>query len=298
MSSTERTLDFRDHRRELDANRYVYAVVSRRSGGLSIGVNLNPDKVCNFDCPYCQVDRRVPGGDREVDLAVLEAELDGLLGLVGSGELWGVSPFDTARPEHRRVNDIAFAGDGEPTSCKGFPEAVRLVGRLREKHGLDGASGEPVKVHLLTNATLFHRSRVQEGLRALDELGGVIWAKLDAGTQEAFERVDGTSLPLRRIVDNLILAARERPIVLQCLFFTWEGEAPSTLERDAWAGRLAEILEAGGQVAQVQVYSIARKPADSRCGVLSTEALEDIAARARALGLDTTVTPGVSLSEP
>lgn len=286
--SAPRTLDFRDHRRELASNRYVYAVVSRRSGGLSIGINLNPDKVCNFDCPYCQVDRTVPGGAREVNLARLEAELDGLLHLVGSGRLWEVPPFDTAAPAHRRVNDIAFAGDGEPTSCKVFPEAVRLVGRLRAEHDLP-----EVKVHLLTNATLFHRPRVQEGLSALDELGGVIWAKLDAGTQAWFELVDGTSLPLRRIVDNLILAARQRPIVLQCLFFTWEGQGPSAAEGEAWAGRISEILAAGGRIAEVQVYSIARRPADPRCGVLPRAALEDLAARARALGVPVRVTPGV-----
>lgn len=286
--SAPRTLDFRDHRRELDENRYVYAVVSRRSGGLSIGINLNPDKVCNFDCPYCQVDRTVPGGAREVDLARLEAELDGLLQLVGSGRLWQVPPFDTAAPAHRRVNDIAFAGDGEPTSCRVFPEAVRLVGRLREAHELP-----EVKVHLLTNATLFHRPRVQEGLAALDEVGGVIWAKLDAGTQSYFELVDGTSLPLRRVVDNLILAARERPIVLQCLFFTWEGQGPSEAEGEAWAGRIAEILEAGGRIAEVQVYSIARSPADARCGVLPLSELEALGDRARALGLPVRVTPGV-----
>ncbi|HNC96138.1 MAG TPA: radical SAM protein, partial [Myxococcota bacterium] len=58
----KRRLDFADHRRDLGDNRYIYAVVSRRARGLSIGINLNPDKVCNFDCPYCQVDRRVPGG--------------------------------------------------------------------------------------------------------------------------------------------------------------------------------------------------------------------------------------------
>jgi len=59
-----RRLDFRDHRRQLDENRYVYAVVSRRARGLSIGVNMNPDKRCNFDCPYCQVDRTTPAGPR------------------------------------------------------------------------------------------------------------------------------------------------------------------------------------------------------------------------------------------
>ena len=45
------------HERRFEANRFVYPVLSRRSKGLSLGVNLNPDKVCNFDCIYCQVDR-------------------------------------------------------------------------------------------------------------------------------------------------------------------------------------------------------------------------------------------------
>ena len=45
------------HARTYQQNRFVYPVLSRRSGGLSLGINLNPDKVCNFDCIYCQVDR-------------------------------------------------------------------------------------------------------------------------------------------------------------------------------------------------------------------------------------------------
>ena len=63
-----RRLDFKDHRRDLGENRYVYAVVSRRARGLSIGVNLNPDKVCNFDCPYCQVDRTTPGASPRIEV--------------------------------------------------------------------------------------------------------------------------------------------------------------------------------------------------------------------------------------
>ena len=46
---------FTSHPREFEENRYVYAVLSRRAGGVSIGVNLNPDKRCNFRCVYCQV---------------------------------------------------------------------------------------------------------------------------------------------------------------------------------------------------------------------------------------------------
>lgn len=289
MTHPRRTLDFRDHRRELHDNRYIYAVVSRRSRGLSIGVNLNPDKACNFDCPYCQVDRTVPGGPRAVDVATLSAELDDLLQRVADGSLWSLSPFDTAAPAMRRVNDIAFAGDGEPTACPTFPEAVEAVGKIREKYGLQG-----VAIHLLTNATLFDRARVQRGLTALDALGGEIWAKLDAGTPEWFARVDGTKLPFQRVLDNIEQAAIARPIVLQCLFPTLDGEGPDDAEIAAWADRVARILAAGGRIREVQVTTVARRPAVSTVGPLSTERLEEIAAAVRPLGVGVAVYPGLA----
>ncbi len=283
-----RRLDFRDHRRELDDNRYVYAVVSRRSRGLSIGVNLNPDKACNFACAYCQVDRTRPGGPREVDPARLASELDHLLALVAGGELWSVPPFDTAPPALRRVNDIAFAGDGEPTACPVFAEAVGVVGRLRAARGLDA-----VRVILLTNATLFHRPAVWAGLEALAALDGEIWAKLDAGTQAWFEVVDGTRLSLDRVVDNITRAARRWPLTLQCMFPTWEGAPPPPAEIDAWLGRVRAILDAGGRLREVQVCSVARRPADPRIGVLPEEGLREIADRVRRLGVPATVVPGI-----
>src|SRR5208337_2924275 len=81
---------FQTHSRSFEDNRFVYAVVSRRSGGLSIGVNLNPEKSCNFDCVYCQVDRTVRGGPalRKGDLPQLAAELDEMVELAVSGRLF------------------------------------------------------------------------------------------------------------------------------------------------------------------------------------------------------------------
>ena len=284
-----RRLDFRDHRRELNDNRYVYAVVSRRARGLSIGINLNPDKVCNFDCPYCQVDRRVPGPKGPVELARLEAELDDLLARVADHTLWSLSPFDTADPALRVVRDIAFAGDGEPTSSPAFPGAVEVVGRMRDKYALT-----ELQVSLLTNATLLARPSVQLGLERLAALGGVVWAKLDAGTDAWFQRVDGTSLPLRHVVRQITAAARQHPLVLQCLFPSLGGAGPSDAELDAWAARIQEILDAGGRIREVQVTTIARRPADPTVGALPASRLEEIADRARSLGLVVNVYPGLS----
>src|SRR5690349_20307833 len=109
-----------DHRRQFADNRYVYAVVSRRSKGVSVGINLNPDKICNFDCVYCQVDRTTPGGPGEVELPVLLAELEAVLDAVASGRLFEEERFRTTPETQRRLNDIAFSGDGEPTTCPTF----------------------------------------------------------------------------------------------------------------------------------------------------------------------------------
>jgi wyosine [tRNA(Phe)-imidazoG37] synthetase (radical SAM superfamily) len=270
-----RELTFADHDRGLDGNRYVYAVLSRRARGLSIGVNLNPDKVCNFDCPYCQVDRTVPGGPAEIDVAVLAAELEALVARARSGDLWRQPLFATAPEPLRRVADVAFAGDGEPTTPREFPAAARSARAVIERSGLR------IPLRLLTNATLFDRPRVRAALACFDEL----WCKLDAGTEPYFHRVDGTRLPFRKILDNLLAVARERPIVIQGMFVAMAGEGPPEAEIDAWAGRLREIVEGGGGIDRVQVYTVARRPADARVEALGDERLERIAARVRAEGL-------------
>ena len=273
--AVKRQLDYRDHSRELDSNRYVYAVVSRRARGLSVGVNLNPDKVCNFDCPYCQVDRTVPGGPPKVDLPALRGELEALLGRVGSGSLWSSPPFDTVAAELRRVADIAFSGDGEPTTPAAFPGAADAAREVRDRLGLD------VPLRLITNATRFDRPSVRRALGSFDEL----WCKLDAGTPSYFALVDGTRFRFEKLLANLLAVARERPIVIQSLFLTWEGRAPDPEELDAWARRLCGIVDGGGRIDHVQVYTVVRQPADHRVGPLSASALEEIAARARAAGL-------------
>jgi len=270
-----RRLDFRDHRRQIDANRYVYAVVSRRARGLSVGVNLNPDKACNFDCPYCQVDRTIPGGSPRIDVPALGEELDHLLVRASGSDFWTRPPFDTVEPGLRRVVDVAFAGDGEPTTPPEFPAAARAAREVRDGR----APGAPLR--LLTNATLLHKERVRSALREFDEL----WCKLDAGTEEYFHRVDGTRIPFRLILDNLLLIARERPIVVQSLFPTFDGRGPSDPEVEAWTDRLRGIVDGGGRIDLVQVYTVARTPADPKVGSLDPTALASIADRARKAGL-------------
>jgi wyosine [tRNA(Phe)-imidazoG37] synthetase (radical SAM superfamily) len=262
-----------EHQRRFEANRFVYPVLSRRSRGISLGVNLNPDKVCNFDCIYCQVDRTRQSETRFVDLEPLLAELDWALELVTSGAVYATEKFRDTPAELRRLNDIAFSGDGEPTTYRNFDEIVAACAAVKRRRGLDA-----VKMVLITNASMFHRPHVERGLATLDANQGEIWAKLEAGTDEYYHRVERTPIPFRQILDNITVAARVRPLVIQSLFMRIEGEPPSPDELRAFCDRLIEITAAGGQIRLVQIYTVARRPAESFVAPLADSEVDAIAA--------------------
>lgn len=247
-----------DHARLFERNRFVYPVLSRRSGGISIGVNLNPDKVCNFDCIYCQVDRRSQSETRFVETDALLAELRSTLELVTSGAVYETPKFRSVPQHLRRLNDIAFSGDGEPTTYKNFDELMEQCAGVKREAGLG-----IVKMVLITNASMFHRPHVERGLAVLDRNNGEIWAKLDAGTDEYYHLIERTPIPFRQVLDNITTAARVRPLVIQSLFMRVSGEPPSLAELDAFCNRLNEITTAGGRLKLVQIYTIARRPAES-----------------------------------
>jgi wyosine [tRNA(Phe)-imidazoG37] synthetase (radical SAM superfamily) len=247
-----------NHARRFEDNRFVYPVLSRRSGGISVGVNLNPDKVCNFDCIYCQVDRTTTSETRFVEMGQLLAELEDTLELVTSGRIFEHEKFRDTPAELRRLNDIAFSGDGEPTTYKNFDEIIAACADLKRRQRLGG-----VKMVLITNASMFHRPHVARGLEILDQNNGEIWAKLEAGTEEYFKLIDRTTIPFRQILDNITAAARVRPLVIQALFMRVNGQPPGQEELQAFCDRLSEIRAAGGKLSLVQVYTVARKPTES-----------------------------------
>ena len=264
---------FANHARSFAENKFVYPVLSRRSGGISIGVNLNPDKVCNFDCIYCQVNRVSRSETRFVEVEQLLAELDEMLALVSSGELFRDEKFAAVPAELRRLNDIAFSGDGEPTTYRNFDEIIAACAELKRKHGL-----ADVKLVLITNASMFHRPAVERGLAILDANQGEIWAKLEAGTEAYFKLVERTTIPFRQVLDNIAAAAKVRPLVIQALFMRIHGEPPSPDELNAFCDRLSEIVAAGGAIKLVQVYTVARQPAESYVAPLTDAEVDAIVA--------------------
>jgi wyosine [tRNA(Phe)-imidazoG37] synthetase (radical SAM superfamily) len=269
---------FSSHPRRWRTYRYVYPVISRRAHGLSIGINLNPDAACNFDCIYCCTNRREPRHNPPLDLKVLEAELRQLVEMRDA--LFDEPEFRDLPPDYRRLNDIAFSGNGEPTASPVFAEAVRIAVDVRRAFQLDEA-----KLVLITNGCFLTRRTIAPALALLDENNGEIWAKLDAGTEAYFQRVNRATCTLQHVLNSILERARTRPLVLQSLFVRIDGEPPADEEVAAYAERVRWLVTRGGALKLVQVYTVARRTAEDNVEPLQPAALERIADTIRPLGV-------------
>jgi wyosine [tRNA(Phe)-imidazoG37] synthetase (radical SAM superfamily) len=263
--------------RDFLGNRFVYTVISARARGLSVGVNLTPDKQCNFDCPYCEVDRLVPGRDAELDLDVMSAELTAMLAFVHAGKLQDDPPYASVPPDLLRLRHVAISGDGEPTFCPQFCEAVETVVHVRARAGLPF-----FKIVLITNASNLDATEVQEGLRLLTRRDE-IWAKLDGGTQAYMERINKTVVPPEKILSNILLVARQRPVVIQSLFPALKGIGPDDEEIAHYVQRLQSLKDAGAEIPLVQIYSATRPTPNSAVGHLPLRRLSQIAQAVRSV---------------
>lgn len=269
---------FSQHSRSWRDFAYVYPVISRRSAGLSLGINLNVNAACSFNCVYCQVDRRVGRRLQRVELSVVESELRHLVERWQT--LFNEPEFLQVPTAYRRLNDLAFSGDGEPTASAMFPQAAALAVKVRRI-----AAPPETKIVVITNACHLDRTEVAATLALLDEHQGEIWAKLDAGTEAYFQAVNRTHFTLEHVLKNLLATARLRPIVIQSLFMRLHGKPPSEAELHAYLNRLRWLLDQGGKVKLVQVYSLARATAEPYVTALEPERLEAIAASIRPLGV-------------
>jgi len=209
-------------------------------------------------------------------LSILSSELEHLFALIEKGVLWSIHPFSTAKKEHQIVRDISFSGDGEPTICPEFTDAVETLMQQRSKYGL-----EQVPVNVFSNATMFRRESVRKGLEILWKNKGRVWAKLDAGTEQWYRRVDASLVPFARVLSNIQWASKQAPIIRQCMFHAFGKEEPSEEEISAWAMQIDTLLEQGGEIEWIQVYTVARQPSQREVLPLSQDRLEKIAEAAR-----------------
>jgi histidinol dehydrogenase len=227
----------------------VYPVYSRRSKGLSVGINLFPDqKLCSFDCPYCEV---FPfKTDIRFSLSVMEGALRSALAEAAEREI--------------PVRDICFSGNGEPAMSAHFREALEAAARIR-----DEAVPEAVLV-LITNGTglldagtfdFLRKAAVPRGASrdapggasrdtqrgtAADALGLQIWLKLDAGTPSWYEQMDRSRVPFAALIEKIREFARLAPVTIQTMICAVRGRVAPAEEEAAWVRLVAGLCNGVG----------------------------------------------------
>jgi wyosine [tRNA(Phe)-imidazoG37] synthetase (radical SAM superfamily) len=275
-----------NHDRDYAGFTYVYPVVSRRAGGVSVGINLNPNNACNWACVYCQVPNLVRGSAPEIDLALLESELRAMLSDILDGDF-----MQSRVPEGaRRLNDIALSGNGEPTSARVFPRVIALIAQVMADFGLLGE----IKLVLITNGSLADRPYVRDGLKQMAKLNGEVWFKLDSATAAGMRTINQTRISPEKHYARLAITAGLCPTWLQTCVFAMDGAAPSEEEQQAYLALVRRIRSDGIPVKGVLLYGLARpsmQPQAPRLSAVPSAWLDAYADRIRAAGLEVKVSP-------
>ena len=277
-------LESNNHNRDIAGLKYIYPVLSRRAGGLSVGINFNTNNACNWRCIYCQVPDLKLGAAPEMDFQLLEDELRFFLQTVIQGDFY--QRFQVA--EHQRViKDIAISGNGEPSSLKDFTKAVELIGQVATELGVFPDS----HYVLITNGSLIHLPKVQDGLKVLKTYGGEVWFKLDSATEQGQTLINNAQQSCQSHINNLILATQYCPTKLQICLLDCDSKGLTEKEQTALLDLLANI-KANTDLQSVMLYTIARpslQPEAHRLAPLQVTVLNDFADEIRRMGFDVSV---------
>jgi histidinol dehydrogenase len=242
-----------NHRKREDGS-LIYPVYSRRSGGLSIGINLFPDKkMCSFDCPYCEV---FPFATTVKFVATtLKNEL--------------VYAINSAKYHSITVQNICLSGNGEPTLSPHFKKALEAAHRIQKK-----AAPESNLV-VITNGTGLLQDDIFTFLQTSVALYGLnLWLKFDAGTGEWYRAVNRSGIAFDSLISKIKEFVRVSPVTLQTILCLIGGKLPSEEEESAWNDLALELAKTGN-VKDFQLYGKARPaPEDPLAEAVSESYLE------------------------
>jgi wyosine [tRNA(Phe)-imidazoG37] synthetase (radical SAM superfamily) len=281
MSVSKQYLSIHDHSRELSGLKYIYSVISRRAGGLSIGINLNVNNACNWQCIYCEIPNLTRGSPPPIELDVLENELRLFLHDIIHGDYMERH----VAIEDRHLKDIAFSGNGEPTSAAEFPQVILIVKKILQEFDLL----HKIKIRLITNGSLMHEASVLKSIEMLEEINGEVWFKVDAATEETIKTVNQVNLKPNQILERLLNTANICPTFVQTCIFMIDGKSPDDKDIDAY---IELINKAKKIIKGVHLYGLARPSLQPRAGDLgriSEDELKNIAKKLIGLNIPTTV---------
>ena len=248
--------------REREEGFLVYPVYSRRSGGLSIGINLFPGKKkCPFNCSYCAV---FPFFN-DVVFSVKKMEVDLRAAITSAHE------------QKIPVKDICFSGSGEPTLSPAFIDAFKIANSVREE-----LAPEADQVIITNGAGLLQPDIFSFLKEAAASPKTDIWLKLDAGTSGWYQKINRPALPFDELTAKIKEFTAHSPVTIQTMLCAVNEEIPPEDEAQAWEALVCEIAQAGN-VRKVQLYGKIRPaPEDPLASQLPAFFLEQRAGSLRA----------------
>ena len=249
----------------------IFGPVWSRRLGESLGINLLPanQKVCNFNCIYCECG--------------LTPKMNSNSGFPSRQE---VKELLTARLQEMKkdgdyLDSITFAGNGEPTLHPEFPKIMKDTLEIRD------IIFPEAKIAVLSNATQAGNKLIFDALMKADR--NIL--KLDSAFEETLRYIN---CPRGKFSLSHVITSMKKfkgKLIIQTLFFRgiYNGiviDNSTETEVAAWMNVIAEI-----RPECVMIYSIARDTAVSGLNRVGVEELTAIADRIQNLGIAVQITP-------
>jgi len=229
--------------------KHIFGPVNSRRLGRSLGIDLLPKKICNFDCIYCEVGATTRHTCERAEYVPTEEILAEIAAYCA----------DPARLA--QVDVVTVTASGEPTLHAGLG---RIINFLKEK------TGKPVAV--LTNGTNLNRSDVVEELCRAD----IVIPSLDAARPESFRRLNRPALcvDIREMIEGLVSFSHVFTGELWLEILVADGINDSPEDIDALLTVIARM-----QLSRVQLNTVSRPPLEQYALPVSQERLLEIAER-------------------
>lgn len=151
------------------------------------------------------------------------------------------------------IADIAFAGDGEPTTSPQFLACMRdVIDIVKQQSALNA-----VKIRVISNGSQMHVPDVQKALKLLGEAGGEVWFKCDAGTTEEMQSINQVNVNMETHKAHLKHCAELCDTWVQTCVLALSTNQESVIY-PALTPYLAFIQQVKPAIKGVLIYSVAR----------------------------------------
>jgi wyosine [tRNA(Phe)-imidazoG37] synthetase (radical SAM superfamily) len=250
----------------------IFGPVHSRRLGSSLGINLlsNHYKQCTFNCIYCEcgwTDTEKSERKTFLSCSEISEHMENKLSILAE--------------QNVSIDNITFAGNGEPTIHPEFPVIIDETIRLRNKYYPES------KISVLSNATMLHNIAVIEALKKIENN----IQKLDCGSETTFQKMNKplTKITLNDIINQLCKFTENLTIQTMFLKGEYSGQIiDNTTDEEVklWLEHLKKI-----RPALVMIYPIARATPTSNLVKLKAEELQLIAKKVEKTGIKIQVYP-------